>query len=377
MREKEHHIQDALELLAVARLQQMAEAAGVAITQSSRAKFKDFQDYATERGITEKDLSTGPYSAYRQSLDTHLPTFFERLVEHYDGERFDVVNVEVEHRNAGKKGDFEIRPEKSPPVSVSLKNYRGSAERPQFNAQTFNSFALSFLFPKAGSVGMFIDTSTGKVFAGRNRTERDAALRKNGYGHLVEIFHELDAYQDEIRETFVDSPEWEFLDEKKFDPIRKRIGTEGAKTMERFLTELPDEVIKARLLAMAGLDGSEAVLLMDPRVMAESVTEATKLRHLYTNVQADHCSVRVGRRGQSIHFELIVEGEVLVSVQVPHTINKNGAWIDDESFKGGKLHAKEGKVLKHRQRRPKKSKQISTSINTYMDLGAAGIFTED
>jgi len=42
VKEKEHHIQDAMELLTVARLQKMAEDAGLAITQDSPKKFRDF-----------------------------------------------------------------------------------------------------------------------------------------------------------------------------------------------------------------------------------------------------------------------------------------------------------------------------------------------
>ena len=42
---------------------------------------------------------------------------------------------------------------------------------------------------------------------------------------------------------------------------------------------------------------------------------------------------------------------------------------------GGKRHRKEGLVLDYGQRRPKKSREIATSINTYVEFEkAAGIF---
>jgi hypothetical protein len=260
---------------------------------------------------------------------------------------------------------------------VSLKNYRKSADRPQFNAQTFNTFALSFLFPKGPAVGSFIDTSVNTRFTARTRPSRDKAMENCGYQHLIPFLHELDGLQDEIRRTFVGTPEWEFLDEDKFDPIRKRIGVTGAAIMKCFIDELPMQIVKERLLKMAGLDGAEAVLIMDPRVMAESVTDLSPLRRLYADVQADACSLQVAHRGQSLFFALVVDGKTLVSVNVPHTINKNGAWVDDETYIGGKMHRSEKRVLEHLQRRPRKSTQISTSINTYMDLRSAGIFVEE
>ena len=60
-------------------------------------------------------------------------------------------------------------------------------------------------------------------------------------------------------------------------------------------------------------------------------------------------------------------------VDVPFTINKNGAWISEE-YQGERFHAKEQKMLATGQRRPKKSKELATSTNTYVDFAAAGIF---
>jgi hypothetical protein len=377
VREKEHHIQDALELLTVARLQKMAEDAGLAVTHDSTDKFRAFEDYAKERGLVEADFSSGEYAPYRASLDSHLPTFFDRLALHYKGERFDFLHVEVEYRNAGKKGDFEIRPESSTPTSVSLKNYRKSADRPQYNSQTFNTFALGFVLPKAAGVGKYIDLSTNKTFSSSARKKRDVVLANCGFEHLVPLFKRLDALQAEVRSIFVDTPDWEFYDEDRMDPIRKQYGRQGAEVTMELLDHLPRAAIKSRLLQMAGMDGAEDVLIMDPRVMAESITALSPMRKLFADVREDHCEVDVDLRGQSIFLTLQVEGRPLVSVNHPHTINLNGAWILDDEYRGGKYHAKEKKILEYGQRRPKKSKQISVFVLTWVDLRGAGIFVEE
>ena len=82
-------------------------------------------------------------------------------------------------------------------------------------------------------------------------------------------------------------------------------------------------------------------------------------------------------RGKGIGFDFVLEGETLVQVDVPFTINKNGAWISGTPYDGVRFHAKEGIDLAYGQRRPKKSKELATSINTYVNFGAAGIFETD
>jgi hypothetical protein len=376
MREKEHHIQDALELLTVAQLQEMAEGAGLSVSHDSDSKFRAFEQYAAARGLTETDFTTGEYRAYLRSLKTHLPTFFGRLVDHYGGQRLDFASVEVEYRNAGKKGDFEIRPAHGPAVSVSLKNYRNSADRPQYNSQTFNTFALGFVLPKAAGVGQYLDISTGRPFSSSARRKRDQVLYNCGFDQLVPLFERLDTLQAEVREIFVNTPEWEYYDEDRMDPIRKRYGRLGAEVTMELLDCLPDEAIKQRLLQMAGMDGVEEILIMDPHVMAESITEHSPLRRLFEDVRHERCNVDVQLRGQSIFLTLEVDGRPLVAVNHPHTINLNGAWISDEEYQGGKYHPKEKRVLDYGQRRPKKSKQISVFVLTYVDLRGAGIFSE-
>jgi len=373
MQQRQHYMQDALELLAVARLQSMAEEDERSISQDSAEKYADFKHYAQERSLSMSDFRTGKHRNYLASLDKHLPHFYSRVEQHFSGEKFDFVSVEVEYRNLGRKGDFEIRPERSQHVSVSLKNYLKSAMSPQFNTQTFNTFALGFFFERLG-VGKYVDPTTGDAFTSSNRAERDRILKRSGFSSAVKHFHDLDDLQASIRNTFVDTPEWEFYDEAKMDPIRKQVGLDGAEVTEALISNIPATWVKQRLLKMAGMDGNEELLIMDPRVMAESVTEFSKLKRLYSDVRADHCTVDASRRGQSIILQLVVDGEPLIVVRHPHTLNLNGAWILDDAFHGGRYHEKEGMVLQYGQRRPMKSKQISVFVLTYLDLGRAGIF---
>ena len=82
------------------------------------------------------------------------------------------------------------------------------------------------------------------------------------------------------------------------------------------------------------------------------------------------------KRGQGLGIEFVHENVVVLKAQVPFTINKNGAWISGTPYAGVRLHHKEGVELAFGQRRPKKSRELATSVNTYLDLQPTGIFGE-
>lgn len=64
----------------------------------------------------------------------------------------------------------------------------------------------------------------------------------------------------------------------------------------------------------------------------------------------------------------------MLAIDVPCTVNTNGAWIrDGEPYAGTRYHVKEKQDLTWGERRPKKCREIATSINTYLDLGPTGV----
>jgi hypothetical protein len=372
MRDEEHHVQDALEVYAVALLQRMAQDRGMAISADMDTKMRAFDAYATNLGYTLADFDTGRWSAYKGAYDRHLPVFFDRLVRKFPGVRFDFINVEVANRNAQLKGDFAILMSDGRRISVSLKNYRGGALRPQLNSGTYNSFILNFLFQSPG-VGDMVDPMTGSKFRSTPPAARDAALAANGYGAIIPYMAQLDALNSSIRARFIDTPEFEFLDEMVFDRARKECGEAGATAALEILGHIDHDRRKVRLLKMIGMDGTEELLLMDPEQFTDSITNPT-FHALRLSIQDPATQLRVGRRGQGIGFAFVAGERVLLQVDVPFTINKNGAWISGDYYSGTRWHVKEGRSLAYGQRRPKKSRELATSINTYVNFGATGIF---
>ena len=83
--------------------------------------------------------------------------------------------------------------------------------------------------------------------------------------------------------------------------------------------------------------------------------------------------MNAAKHGQSLRFQFSDDLGDILTIDVPFTLQKNGAWFLPKSgaYEGYKYHKKEKTNLLWGQRRPKKSKEIATSINTYMLLGKA------
>jgi hypothetical protein len=256
-------------------------------------------------------------------------------------------------------------------TSVSLKNYRKSIARPQFNAQTFNSFVLRFMFAGAGKVGHYIDPTTGAPFRGSDFDARDAVLRRNGYESIIPAMHGLDDLNREIKAKFVYGPEFETLTTAGRAILkleRGRVGHAGADLVMGILEKIHPDRIKERLLGMIGLDGAEEMLLMDPVRFSDTLTNE-RFRELRDIAQGGH--VEWARVGQSIVFSFAANGKHVLPVAVPFTINTNGAWVSLKAPAEGVM--KDGRLMLPGARR-RKAAELATSINTYVDLAKTGIF---
>ena len=190
---------------------------------------------------------------------------------------------------------------------------------------------------------------------------------------MVPYMAQMDQLNSDIRARFIDTPEFAYLDEVVFDRARKECGAAGAAIAAQVLTHVDHARSKSRALKMVGMDGGEEMLLMDPTAFADTITNPV-FRRLRETVQSPETVLRVSPRGQAIAMDFMAGHRVALEVYVPFTINKNGAWMSGDPYEGVRFHAKEGVNLAWGQRRPKKSRELATSINTYVNFGATGIF---
>jgi len=367
---KDHFIQDAAEAYIVFRLQQLSVDNGVAITDDVQKKKDTFVAYCEERNIAS-DFDS---SIYKENIDKIVDNFFQNFLVKYPGKKFDIVDVEKEFRDQKLKGDFIALFEDNSHVSFSLKNYKKGFSRIQLCSGTWHSFLNNFLFESAG-VGTFIDPYTEEVFQGCNRNHRNSLIDKMGYNSLKDVYNFFDTVNDTIKEFYTYGEQaryWKNVSSQWKNDCSS-YGLKAAETIISALDSISKDVVKKRIIKMAGLNYDEEILLIGKGKYLCSLFNE-KYAQILKRVNSDECVVEYTTNKKGVLFTLSDSTGVIANIEVPFTLQKNGAWnLPKTKYSGTQYHSKEGLDLLHGERRPKKSKEIATSINTYLNLKKAGV----
>ena len=366
----DHYMQDAAEAYIVFKLQELAVENDAALTDNVAEKFDTFMTYCSERGISQKFGD----SIYKENIDVVIVSFFQDLIAKYPGKKFDVVDVEKEFRDKKLKGDFIIRFADNSHVSFSLKNYKKGFNRIQLCSGTWLSFLNNFIFESAG-VGTFIDPHTGLTFQGCDTEYRNELIEFMGYSSLLEAYNFCESVNKIVRDYYVkgdDARYWSKVSSKWKNDCAF-YGLKAAQTIITALDNIPGEKVKKRIIKMAGLNYDEELLLVGKgKYLCSLFSE--KYRAMLKRVNSDQCVVEYKTNKKGILFTLCDDAGVIVSIEVPFTLQKNGAWyLPKQKYSDSQYHAKEGVNLVYGERRPKKSKEINTSTNTYLNLKKAGV----
>ena len=374
MEAKLHHIQDSLEAYCVSKLTELSEKDNLSISNDSVKKYTQYKQYCDERDIDPSIDKSG--KVYYNMYNKHLPVFWNRIKETYPNCTFDFIDVEKDFRNQNKKGDFVIKVigNVNKEISVSLKAYKGGMSSIQVCSGTFNSFITNFLFVKDG-VGMY-KSKDGIRFKGSNKEDRDREIKKIGYGSMLPTLRKLDKINPKVKEYFVygKKAEWYQDIEQEWEEGHYKYGYEAIDLTLKILREnFSDTEIKSRIVEMIGFDGEEELLLIDKTKMVDSITNE-KLKVLIDKVRSENTIIRYSKHGKNINFDFVNnKEEIILTIGIPFCLDKNGGWFLPKDKKGT-FYKKEKMFLEYGQRRPKKSKEINTSINTYVYLSRTGIF---
>ena len=367
---KDHFIQDAAEAYIVYLLQKFAVENQVALTDDVSDKYNTFIQYCEERDV----LNDFNKSVYKENIDAVFDKFFADLLAKYSGRKFDFVDVEREFRDKKLKGDFIVQFEDQSHISFSLKNYKKGFNRIQLCSGTWHSFLNNFLFESAG-VGTFIDPYTQEVFQGCNREYRDDLIEKLGYSSLMDVYNFFDTVNDTIKEFYTygeQARHWKNVSSQWKNDCAS-YGLKAAETIISALDSISKDAVKSRIIKMAGLNYEEEILLVGKGKYLCSLFNQ-KYAQILERVNSDESVVEYITNKKGVLFTLRDSAGVIVSIEVPFTLQKNGAWyLPKAKYSGAEYHEKEGVDLVHGERRPKKSKEISTSINTYLNLKKAGV----
>ena len=367
---KDHFIQDAAEAYIVYLLQKFAVENQVALTDDVSDKYNTFIQYCEERDV----MNDFNKSVYKENIDAVVDKFFADLLAKYPGRKFDFVDVEREFRDKKLKGDFIVQFEDQSYISFSLKNYKKGFNRIQLCSGTWHSFLNNFLFESAG-VGTFIDPYTQEVFQGCDREYRDDLIEKLGYSSLMDVYNFFDTVNDTIKEFYTYGEQachWKNVSSQWKNDCAS-YGLKAAETIISALDSISKDAVKSRIIKMAGLNYEEEILLVGKGKYLCSLFNQ-KYAQILERVNSDESVVEYITNKKGVLFTLRDSAGVIVSIEVPFTLQKNGAWyLPKAKYSGAQYHEKEGVDLLHGERRPKKSKEISTSINTYLNLKKAGV----
>ena len=367
---KDHFIQDAAESYAVYLLQSCAVDNEVAIADNVSEKYHTFIQYCQDRCILDEFNK----SIYKKNIDVVINKFVLDLIAKYPNRKFDFVDVEREFRDKKLKGDFIIQFEDGSLISFSLKNYKKGFDRIQLCSGTWHSFLNNFLFESAG-VGTFFNPFTQEVFQGCNREYRDSLIEKLGYDALKEVYTFFDSINDTIKKFYTYGEQaryWKNVS-AQWKGDCAAYGLKAAEKIISALDSIPKDMIKNRIIKMAGLNYDEEILLVGNGKYLCSLFNQ-KYAQILKRVNSTESVVEYITNGKGLLFTLCDSVGVIVNIEVPFTLQKNGAWhLPKTKYVGTQYHNKEGVALIHGERRPKKSKEISTSINTFLNLKKSGV----
>jgi hypothetical protein len=367
---KDHFIQDAAEAYIVYLLQAYAVENKVAISDDVVEKHNTFIEYCEDRDILDEFNK----SIYKKNIDVVIDKFILDLLSKYPNRKFDFVDVEREFRDKKLKGDFIIRFEDGSFISFSLKNYKKGFNRIQLCSGTWHSFLNNFLFESAG-VGTFFDPFTQEVFQGCNREYRDSLIEKLGYDALKEVYTFFDTINDTIKKFYTYGEQaryWKNVS-AQWKGDCAAYGLKAAEKIISALDSIPKDMVKNRIIKMAGLNYDEEILLVGNGKYLCSLFNQ-KYAQILERVNSVESVVEYTTNGKGLLFTLCDSVGVIVNIEVPFTLQKNGAWhLPKTKYVGTQYHNKEGVALIHGERRPKKSKEISTSINTFLNLKKSGV----
>ena len=367
---KDHFIQDAAEAYIVYLLQAHAVENKVAITDDVAEKHNTFIQYCEDRDVLDEFNK----SIYKENIDVVIDKFILDLLAKYPNRKFDFVDVEREFRDKKLKGDFIIQFEDGSSISFSLKNYKKGFNRIQLCSGTWHSFLNNFLFESAG-VGTFFNPFTQEVFQGCNREYRDSLIEKLGYDALKEVYTFFDSINDTIKKFYTYGEQaryWKNVS-AQWKGDCAAYGLKAAEKIISALDSIPKDMVKNRIIKMAGLNYDEEILLVGNGKYLCSLFNQ-KYAQILKRVNSTESVVEYITNGKGLLFTLCDSVGVIVNIEVPFTLQKNGAWhLPKTKYVGTQYHNKEGVALIHGERRPKKSKEISTSINTFLNLKKSGV----
>lgn len=331
---------------------------------------KEMEDYNSSVFVSHP--STEEKALYEIEKEELLPLSRFSAKQILEGISFDnpvVVNYNKEglKESVNQKADIKIiNPETSKEVLISLKQYQNYSDI-QVASGTYFSTLCGLLFDIVGR-GKFI-TSSGEEF--NSKKANFDTIKKHvckEYGEecakplqeILEITEEVHKLRYE--ESCPDAKVFKDLSKKSIKPFLSLMNVAIKNNHNQ---------IKNRFLKRTGFVGKKEIVYTayngNSICYINSLTDS-QFHGMIESLNSEDCNLEVcqsgkNQDGQGVEFSFKCGGAVVLSATMPLSINKNGAWANQDRYcKVSKKHVKKG------QRRPKKALQLDTSTNVWVSL---------
>ena len=395
-----HFVQDTAEIYFAYKLQLELEKSNKHISTYSDILKKDFDNYLSKLQITFSQFFKHHF--YAKNVDKHVKLIAKIIIDIYPNEYFDIRCVEGPSRNEGKKRDIVIihlneRIDDTtydwtqyPHISVSLKNQKQHI-RYQCCSGTFVSFLLNMIYDRHGPGQLIIPGSQtdtdpkGETFTSRKDFSSEERRTKISMPDQVyEAITQLKAINQTYRTKFIEGDFGKLWSNCK-DAWKQdctNAGESAANIILPILNSLDKKSLKKRVLKMCGFNSeAEELLILSKDGFIFSIHNP-KFKDVITKVNQDDYEIRVIKHCKSIRFNFVQVGFNICEqplflngiCTVPLTLQKNGAWwLPTTKHEGTKYHEKEQCELAYGERRPKKSRELNTSTNCFVNMRNIGI----
>ena len=395
-----HNVQDAAEIYFAYKLQLELETHNKHVSTYASTLKQEFDDYLSKLQITFSQFLKHHF--YAKNVDKHVKLIAKIIIDIYPDQYVDIRCVESDFRNLGKKGDFVIIRSSErivdttydwtqyPHISVSLKNQKQHI-RYQCCSGTFVSFLLNMIYDRHGPGQLIIPGSqtdtkpNGETFTSRKDFSSEESRTKISMPDQVyEAITQLKAINQTYRTKFIEGDFgklwYNCKDAWKQDCTNA--GESAANIILPILNSLDKKSLKKRVLKMCGFNSeAEELLILSKDGFIFSIHNP-KFKDVITKVNRDDYEIRVIKHCKSIRFNFaqvglnICEQPLFLKgiCTVPLTLQKNGAWwLPTTKHEGTKYHEKEKCELAYGERRPKKSRELNTSTNCFVNMRNIGI----
>jgi len=364
-------IQDAAELFFCFRLQEELENLGKATSMCAPMIEDVFNQYLHNIGISIEDFKNAlPYS---ENINKHVVSIAKEIGLYLGNNKADVVEMINEGRAQKKKSDFYLLINNGNRIPISLKNYKKES-RIQTQSGTFKTFIINLLFD-SNSIGNF--EYNGQEFSTKNDNDVINSVRLLCKERsmcdvdLIDCLEYAINIDRQIREKYTESKYAEYWTPEIAKDWKKdcvEVGNTFKNKTLIALKNLPQYLLYERFIKMTGLSFDEEMLNLFPSHYMLSLTNKSFNMLRKRLAKKDKVTIEIVEGGKGIDFVAKDNSGSIIVVNVPFTLNKNGAW---HNGKTERWSDKDQMFIQPKQRRPKKSRELSTSINTYILLKEA------